>query len=79
MAVRELVAGEPQAVPGLQVVARRRLAVSGPPAGEEMTADVGDPRGRRDDGGDQEDERRERYKAWAAWINTSKSGTSESS
>ena len=75
----DLVAEEPQVVARLQVVAGCRLAVARPAAGEEVAADVRDPRNRRDHGGDEEDERRERYKAWAARTSSSRSGTSESS
>jgi len=43
------VAGEPEPVAGLEVVAWRGLAVSGCAAGEEVRADVGDARLRRDE------------------------------
>ena len=75
----DLVAEEPEVVARLQVVAGRRLAVALAAAGEEVVADVDDPRDCREQRGREEDRRGERYKACAAAISSSKFGTSESS
>ncbi len=73
----ELVPDEPEPVAGLEVIARRRLAVARSAAGEEVRSRVPD-RGRgRDDRAGEVEPGGERYKARAAASNASKSGTSE--
>ena len=71
--VLELVAGEPQPVAGLQVVARRRLAVSGRAARRGTVPWCFTPAG-RDERGDGEERAGERYNARAAASSSSKSG-----
>jgi hypothetical protein len=74
--VFELVADQPVVVQRLQMVARRRFAVSGRSAGEEVRAGVKDGRPRRGCPGREVERSAERYKACAARRSSSKSGTS---
>src|SRR6185312_7840141 len=73
-AVLELMAGEPEPVVGLQVVARCRLAVARRAAGHELRRDVGDRRLGRGDGRAREHGAGD-YNACAAARSSSKSGT----
>ena len=74
--VLELVAREPEAVAGLQVVARRGLAVPRRAGRQERRERVDDRRLRRDQRRDRVDDAGERYNARAAASSSSNSGTS---
>ena len=76
VAVLELVADEPPVIQGLQVIARRRLAVSRGASGEERGARVKDGGPRRRNAGGDVQHACERHIARAAASSTSKFGSS---
>jgi hypothetical protein len=77
--VLELVAGEPEAEPGLEMLTGRRLAVSRRAVREKVRPGVPDRRGCDQDRRAEVEGAEEDYKSRAAAISTSKSGTSASS